>query len=135
MCDLLWSDPEDTQGWGVSPRGAGYLFGSDVVAQFNSANDIEMICRAHQLVMEGYKWHFTETVLTVWSAPNYCYRYVLIFIALQPAPTSHLRTQSIKKIYYLQVRQRRCYSRTERASSKRLYNIRGSASREQRDTQ
>ena len=75
MCDLLWSDPEDTQGWGVSPRGAGYLFGSDVVAQFNTANDIEMICRAHQLVMEGYKWHFNETVLTVWSAPNYCYRY------------------------------------------------------------
>ena len=75
MCDLLWSDPEDTQGWGVSPRGAGYLFGSDVVSQFNAANDIEMICRAHQLVMEGYKWHFNETVLTVWSAPNYCYRY------------------------------------------------------------
>ena len=74
MCDLLWSDPEDTQGWGVSPRGAGYLFGSDVVTQFNQANNIEMICRAHQLVMEGYKWHFNETVLTVWSAPNYCYR-------------------------------------------------------------
>ncbi|UYV63540.1 PPP4C [Cordylochernes scorpioides] len=74
MCDLLWSDPEDTQGWGVSPRGAGYLFGSDVVSQFNAANDIDMICRAHQLVMEGYKWHFNETVLTVWSAPNYCYR-------------------------------------------------------------
>ena len=51
-----------------------YLFGSDVVAQFNQANDVEMICRAHQLVMEGYKWHFNETVLTVWSAPNYCYR-------------------------------------------------------------
>lgn len=64
----------DTTGWGVSPRGAGYLFGSDVVAQFNAANDIDMICRAHQLVMEGYKWHFNETVLTVWSAPNYCYR-------------------------------------------------------------
>uniref|UniRef100_A0A671SY24 Serine/threonine-protein phosphatase n=1 Tax=Sinocyclocheilus anshuiensis TaxID=1608454 RepID=A0A671SY24_9TELE len=58
MCDLLWSDPEDTTGWGVSPRGTGYL----------------MICRAHQLVMEGYKWHVNETVLTVWSAPNYCYR-------------------------------------------------------------
>lgn len=64
----------DTTGWGVSPRGAGYLFGSDVVAQFNAANDVDMICRAHQLVMEGYKWHFNDTVLTVWSAPNYCYR-------------------------------------------------------------
>lgn len=82
MCDLLWSDPEDTQGWGVSPRGAGYLFGSDVVAQFNSANDIDMICRAHQLVMEGYKWHFNETVLTVWSAPNYCYRHVIFAFIL-----------------------------------------------------
>ncbi|VDP83465.1 unnamed protein product [Echinostoma caproni] len=35
MCDLLWSDPEETNGWGVSPRGAGYLFGSDIVANFN----------------------------------------------------------------------------------------------------
>lgn len=71
----------DTTGWGVSPRGAGYLFGSDVVAQFNAANDIHMICRAHQLVMEGYKWHFNETVLTVWSAPNYCYRYGAVQIS------------------------------------------------------
>lgn len=76
---------KDTIGWGVSPRGAGYLFGSDVVTQFNSTNDIDMICRAHQLVMEGFKWHFNETVLTVWSAPNYCYRYVQKFnvISLQ----------------------------------------------------
>jgi diadenosine tetraphosphatase ApaH/serine/threonine PP2A family protein phosphatase len=33
MCDLLWSDPEDIDGWGLSPRGAGYLFGGDVVEQ------------------------------------------------------------------------------------------------------
>jgi len=70
----------DTQGWGVSPRGAGYLFGSDVVQQFNLANNLDIICRAHQLVMEGYKWHFNETVLTVWSAPNYCYRFVWQFL-------------------------------------------------------
>lgn len=32
MCDLLWSDPDDIEGWGLSPRGAGYLFGGDVVS-------------------------------------------------------------------------------------------------------
>ncbi|XP_022228066.1 serine/threonine-protein phosphatase 4 catalytic subunit-like [Drosophila obscura] len=74
MCDLMWSDPEDQIGWSISPRGAGYLFGYDVVAEFNRVNDLDVICRAHQLVMEGYKWHFEQTVLTVWSAPNYCYR-------------------------------------------------------------
>ncbi|KAK5832512.1 hypothetical protein PVK06_016314 [Gossypium arboreum] len=28
MCDLLWSDPDDRCGWGISPRGAGYTFGT-----------------------------------------------------------------------------------------------------------
>ncbi|KAL6051716.1 Serine/threonine-protein phosphatase 4 catalytic subunit [Balamuthia mandrillaris] len=74
MCDLLWSDPEDIDGWGLSPRGAGYLFGGDVVAQFSATNNVDLICRAHQLVMEGYKHMFNETLVTVWSAPNYCYR-------------------------------------------------------------
>ena len=74
ICDLMWSDPEDIDGWGLSPRGAGYLFGGDVVAQFNSTNGIDLIARAHQLVMEGYKHMFNDTLVTVWSAPNYCYR-------------------------------------------------------------
>jgi len=74
MCDLLWSDPEEIDGWGLSPRGAGYLFGSDVVQQFNHVNKIDLICRAHQLVMEGYKPMFDDTLVTIWSAPNYCYR-------------------------------------------------------------
>jgi len=30
MCDLLWSDPDDRAGWGISPRGAGYTFGQDI---------------------------------------------------------------------------------------------------------
>eukprot|EP00042_Codosiga_hollandica_P025358 m.112749 g.112749 ORF g.112749 m.112749 type:complete len:122 (-) comp51844_c0_seq15:213-578(-) len=60
--------------WGVSPRGAGFLFGAKVAEEFNRDNGIRTTCRAHQLVMEGYKWHFEDKVLTVWSAPNYCYR-------------------------------------------------------------
>ena len=35
MCDLLWSDPDDRRGWGISPRGAGYTFGSDISEMFN----------------------------------------------------------------------------------------------------
>lgn len=74
MCDLLWSDPDDIEGWGLSPRGAGFLFGADIVRQFNHKNDLSMIARAHQLVMEGYKEMFEKSIVTVWSAPNYCYR-------------------------------------------------------------
>jgi diadenosine tetraphosphatase ApaH/serine/threonine PP2A family protein phosphatase len=64
----------DIDGWGLSPRGAGYLFGGDVVDKFNQTNDIQLICRAHQLVMEGHKSMFNNALVTVWSAPNYCYR-------------------------------------------------------------
>jgi serine/threonine-protein phosphatase 4 catalytic subunit len=82
MCDLLWSDPEEIEGWGLSPWGAGYLFGGNVATTFNHTNKIETICRAHQLVMEGYKWMFNNHVVTVWSAPNYCYRYCCIGLGL-----------------------------------------------------
>jgi len=74
MCDLLWSDPDDIEEWGLSPRGAGFLFGAPVVRQFNHHNNISLIARAHQLVMEGFKEMFDSTIVTVWSAPNYCYR-------------------------------------------------------------
>ena len=74
MCDLLWSDPEDIEGWGLSPRGAGYLFGGDVCAAFAATNKISLVARAHQLVMDGYKMMFHDALVTVWSAPNYCYR-------------------------------------------------------------
>ena len=78
MCDLMWSDPDgissnyiiifnfcfcfvlEIEGWNLSPRGAGYLFGGDVVDEFNRKNNIELICRAHQLVMEGFRVMFNE---------------------------------------------------------------------------
>ncbi len=76
FCDLVWSDPEDISvPWQVSPRGAGFLFGERVTDEFNYVNGLDLIARAHQLVMEGKKYHFTnQNLVTVWSAPNYCYR-------------------------------------------------------------
>ncbi|KAF2152529.1 Metallo-dependent phosphatase [Myriangium duriaei CBS 260.36] len=75
FCDLVWSDPEEVDTWAVSPRGAGWLFGDKVATEFNHVNGLQLIARAHQLVNEGYKYHFkNKDVVTVWSAPNYCYR-------------------------------------------------------------
>jgi serine/threonine-protein phosphatase 6 catalytic subunit len=51
-CDLMWSDPENITEWAISPRGAGYLFGSKATRDFSYVNGLELICRAHQLVME-----------------------------------------------------------------------------------
>ncbi|GMI14800.1 hypothetical protein TrVE_jg9005 [Triparma verrucosa] len=74
MCDLVWSDPDDRCGWGISPRGAGYTFGQDITEQFTHVNNLSFISRAHQLVMEGYQWQHNDKVVTIFSAPNYCYR-------------------------------------------------------------
>ena len=74
MCDLLWSDPDERCGWGISPRGAGYTFGQDISEQFNQQNGLMLITRAHQLTMEGYTWCHDRNAVTIFSAPNYCYR-------------------------------------------------------------
>lgn len=74
FCDLVWSDPEDIETWAESPRGAGWLFGVSVTNDFMEINKLELICRAHQLVHEGINYLFDRKLVTVWSAPNYCYR-------------------------------------------------------------
>lgn len=75
ISDLLWSDPSaETSGFTMSTRGAGYVFGGDVVAHFLWLNGLDAVMRGHQLCMEGYQALFDKQLVTVWSAPNYCYR-------------------------------------------------------------
>ena len=75
ICDLMWSDPnDDIEDWQPNSRMAGWFFGKKVVQEFKEQNEVKLIVRAHQLVQEGFKWSFDKSLVTVWSAPNYCYK-------------------------------------------------------------
>jgi diadenosine tetraphosphatase ApaH/serine/threonine PP2A family protein phosphatase len=73
VCDLLWADPsENTVGWGQNDRGVSWTFGPDVVEKFVRQFDLDLICRAHQVIEEGYQFFSQRRLVTVFSAPNYC---------------------------------------------------------------
>ncbi len=80
----MWSDPDEkTETWATSERGCGWYFGWKAVKQvkyfllkqFNYNNSIDLVIRAHHLAMDGYRYSYNkDTLLTIWSAPNYYYR-------------------------------------------------------------
>ena len=73
LCDLLWSDPDrDINGWGENERGVSYVFGGDILKAFLKGQDLDLICRAHQVVEDGYEFFCNKKLVTVFSAPNYC---------------------------------------------------------------
>ena len=73
LCDLLWSDPEkNISGWGQNNRGVSFTFGPDVVKEFLDIHDLDLICRAHQVVEDGYEFFAKRGLVTIFSAPNYC---------------------------------------------------------------
>ncbi|KAG4211445.1 hypothetical protein ERO13_A02G105000v2 [Gossypium hirsutum] len=73
LCDLLWADPDkDLDGWGENDRGVSYTFGADIVSEFLKKHDLDLICRAHQVVEDGYEFFAKRQLVTIFSAPNYC---------------------------------------------------------------
>jgi serine/threonine-protein phosphatase PP1 catalytic subunit len=73
ICDLLWSDPEEgITGWGENDRGVSFTFGGDIVEKFLRKHDLDLICRAHQVVEDGYQFFAKRQLITLFSAPNYC---------------------------------------------------------------
>lgn len=71
--DLLWSDPSDTAfDWEENERGVSYCFGKSVINDFLSRYEFDLICRAHMVVEDGYEFWNDRTLVTIFSAPNYC---------------------------------------------------------------
>ena len=52
-------------------RGISYCFSQKVVDDFTSKNNLDLICRAHQVIEEGYLFFANMKLITIFSAPNY----------------------------------------------------------------
>ena len=73
LCDILWSDPdENASGWGANDRGVSVTFNEKVLKNFLEKNELDLLCRAHQVVEAGYEFFGNRSLVTVFSAPNYC---------------------------------------------------------------
>ena len=73
LCDLLWSDPDkNVDGWGTNERGVSVTFNENIVNKVVEDLDIDLICRAHQVVENGFEFFADKKLVTVFSAPNYC---------------------------------------------------------------
>jgi serine/threonine-protein phosphatase PP1 catalytic subunit len=80
VADLLWADPDpepNATGYRESERGTSFMFAKDVAHQFMDDNDLDLICRGHQVVAWGFDFPFPDdySVVTVFSAPHYCEEY------------------------------------------------------------
>jgi diadenosine tetraphosphatase ApaH/serine/threonine PP2A family protein phosphatase len=83
MKQLVWSDPwtagEDreepsirTHGFANNSRGAGILWAPAITMRFLEKNRLRLIIRSHQMVDEGFKYHHSHHVVTLFSASYYC---------------------------------------------------------------
>ncbi|OAY42335.1 serine/threonine-protein phosphatase PP1 [Manihot esculenta] len=111
LCDLLWSDPDATvKGWSDSDRGVSCTFGPDRVVEFLDKNDLDLICRGHQVVEDGYEFFAKRRLVTIFSAPNYGGEFdnagallsvdeslVCSFEILKPAPAASSSKLPLKK--------------------------------------
>jgi protein phosphatase len=71
--DLLWGDPSDEiAGFAPSARGCGFRYGAKATAEFLQNSGLEFVIRAHELCLNGFQWHFDQSVLTLFSTCDYC---------------------------------------------------------------
>ena len=74
LCDLVWSDPDESLYFDFctnKERGISVCFSKKKVEEFTKENDLDLICRAHQVVEEGFQFFANMKLITVFTAPNY----------------------------------------------------------------
>ncbi|GCE97890.1 hypothetical protein ZYGM_003601 [Zygosaccharomyces mellis] len=71
--DLLWSDPTDSPNeWEDNERGVSYCYNKVAINKFLNKFGFDLVCRAHMVVEDGYEFFNDRSLVTVFSAPNYC---------------------------------------------------------------
>ncbi|KAL4780616.1 Serine/threonine-protein phosphatase PP1-alpha catalytic subunit [Aspergillus varians] len=73
LTDLLWSDPSDMDdGWQPNnDRCISYCFGKKVIKNFLQRHNLDLVCRAHTVVEDGYEFYTDNMLVTIFSAPKY----------------------------------------------------------------
>ncbi|UJR09464.1 hypothetical protein I4U23_013702 [Adineta vaga] len=73
---LLWSDPDkDIKRWNENDASVSYCFGVEIVYEFLNQHNLDLICRSHQIVENGYEFFADHHLVTIFSAPDYCEEY------------------------------------------------------------
>ena len=74
IADLLWNDPDDdVRDWEENERGCGWVFGRKQLEEFLKRHDLDLICRGHQVMEDGYGFFGkNKQLVTIFSAKNYC---------------------------------------------------------------
>ncbi|KAJ5110395.1 Serine/threonine-protein phosphatase PP-Z [Penicillium argentinense] len=71
--DILWSDPANIKDWGPNrDRGVSWCFGKAPVLNFLKRHNLDLVCRSHMVVEGGYEFFGNRSLVTIFSAPNYC---------------------------------------------------------------
>ena len=75
LCDLVWSDPDNliSNKYFIEnkERGISFCFSKEIVEEFTKINNLDLICRAHQVVEEGFQFFANMKLITIFTAPNY----------------------------------------------------------------
>lgn len=105
ISNILWADPSnEILEFEISPRGAGYIFGRLALESFLEGVGCKHLVRSHQLVYNGVKEHFEGKCITIWSAPNYCYKFrnIAAFMVIEDRIHKFVYFEAVKEQFKIE---------------------------------